>query len=118
MLRYLFCILLVPASVAAAPAHAQVLGSDNTEAVTMSTRGVDLRDPAQARAFYARMETVAHQVCDTAPDASPWVVAENADCRERALDEAVRYLNRDALTAVRQADVTAKAANPALRARR
>ena len=107
MLRYLFCVLLMP--VAASPALAQNLP---VEEVSLTVRNTDLDDPAQAREIYARLEDAAHKACDAAPRHDVAVEAANAACRKDALAAAVRHLDRPALTAVladaRRADAQAE----------
>ncbi len=107
MLRYLFCVLLAPVAIAAAPARA----ADTTPAenVAVTVRTADLDDPARAREVYARLDVAAHRACDASPAYDVAVRAANEACRDDALDEAVRHLNRPALTAAREADLQARA---------
>lgn len=105
MLRYLFCVLLAPVMVLGAnPAQAR----DNTvEQATLSARHVDFNDDRQAQAFYVRLDAAAHKVCDVAPNNDLSVQADSAECRDNALADAVRRLDKPALTRLYQANAGA-----------
>lgn len=115
MLRYLFCVLLAPVAVSV-PAHAA--DTAPAEQVSVTLRTADLDDPARAGEIYARLDAAAHRACDASPAYDVSVRAANAACRDDALDEAVRHLDRPALTAAREADVQARAATLKARPRR
>lgn len=107
MLRYLFCVLLAPV-VVLAPHQAQA--RDNTpEQVTVSIRQADTRDEGRARVIYARLQAAAHQVCDVPASNDLSVLADSADCRDRALDAAVARLDQPLLNELRREDAVAQA---------
>lgn len=112
MLRYLFCVLLAPVAIVAA---SSVHAADTlpAEQVNVTIPNTELDNPDRAGDVYARLVIAAHQACDVAPAYDPAVEFFNAVCREDALNDAVRHLDRPALTQLRQRDV--EAASPKMR---
>jgi UrcA family protein len=68
-----------------------------TQAVV--TTGVDFRDQAAVRAFYARLETAAERVCDS-NSANPRIAQRDRACVNKAVAQAVRAADRPLLTAL------------------
>ncbi len=66
---------------------------------TISTAGVDFRDPAAVSAFYRRLRDAAGAVCDSYA-ANSRVTSQDVACTENALAKAVRELDRPLLTAL------------------
>jgi UrcA family protein len=88
--------LAVAGQAAAAPSER------DASAAFLSTAKVDFQDPAQVQAFYARLERVAREVCDSRiSDRS--VQREDAACAREAARDAVTRLSRPLLTAAYQA---------------
>jgi UrcA family protein len=75
-------------------------GHNVTVAIHVSTQGLDLRDPAGAQKFYARLQHAADVACthgnrvDLKPSSDP------VGCYEKALGEAIRSVNLPLLTQV------------------
>jgi UrcA family protein len=100
-MKTLFTIALLaavaaPAIVAAAPA---------TPARSVSTAGVDFRDPAALQAFYQRLKIATADVCDS-NSANPVITQRDRLCRQKALTVAVQSVNRPTLTALHQTEST------------
>ncbi len=67
----------------------------------VTTRGVDFSQPAQTARFYKSLHTAVHTVCDV-PGDNFQTAADNKDCRDRALDGAVRDANSPQLSRLHQ----------------
>ncbi len=107
MLRYLFCVLLAPVVVLGA---SQSQARDNTsEQTTVAIRQADARDEGRARVVYASLQAAAHKVCDVPATNDLSVLADSADCRDRALDAAVARLDQPLLNELRREDSAAQA---------
>lgn len=66
--------------------------------VAVSIKGVNFNDPAQARAFYTKLQSAARYVCESDPN--HLAVANNLDCVRRNMADAVQQLNAPRLTAL------------------
>ena len=97
MKKVLFAAAALALSAAAAPAFAGGLG--NAPAHQVSTAGVDFRDQAAVKAFYAQLRLAARDVCDS-NSASPLVTQQDQLCVQKALANAVRVVDRPLLTAL------------------
>ncbi len=106
MFRYLFCVLLAPVAVLAV-SPAQAAAPNTAEQTKVSARGVDFSDARQTKAFYGELDKAAHKVCDVPATNDLSVKADSADCRDTALDDAVRRLDKPSLTKLRQMDAGA-----------
>ncbi len=86
------------------------MAAETQPAQSLNVAAVDFRDQAAVRGFYAELKDAAYSVCADRPSAS-----ENAACARQAVADAVRRLDRPALTALygrdwtRQASPTASA---------
>ena len=97
MKKVLFAAAALALSAAAAPAFA---GSASVApAHQLSTAGVDFRDQAAVKAFYAKLRVAARDVCDS-NSASPLVTQQDQLCVQKALANAVRVVDRPLLTAL------------------
>jgi UrcA family protein len=65
--------------------------------VSVSTAGLDLSQPAGARELYSRLQKAAHIVCSSSGRVALQPVTDFATCREKALGDAVRSVNRPQL---------------------
>jgi UrcA family protein len=70
---------------------------------SVSIASVDFRDPAALQAFYSRLKIASIDVCDS-NSANPVISQRDRLCRQKALDVAVRSINRPTLTALHQAE--------------
>jgi UrcA family protein len=97
------------AAAVSAPAMAYQLKTDTTgDKVRISalpTSRVDFTDPAQAKAFYAKVKRAAAEVC-TAPSFSSTISRPDADCMSRAVAAAVKNADRPLLTAAYNSDLS------------
>jgi len=103
-------VLAAAAAVAiSAPAMAYQLkndaGGDTVRVSALPTSRVDLSDPAQAKAFYAKVKRAAAEVC-AAPSTSSTISRPDAECVSQAVAQAVRNADRPLLTAAYDSDRT------------
>jgi UrcA family protein len=75
-------------------------GHDVTVALHVSTQGLDLRQPAGAQKFYARIKHAAEVACTHGNRADLVPLADPAGCYEKSLGEAIRSANLPLLTQV------------------
>src|ERR1035438_8133007 len=75
-------------------------GHDVTIAIHVSTQGLDLRQPAGAQKFYARIEHAAEVACTHGNRADLEPLADPVGCYEKALADAIRSANLPLLTQV------------------
>ncbi len=68
--------------------------------LSVNTAGLDLKQPADARALYRRLQKVANIVCGHGNRVDLRAVPDFAACYERALGDAVRSANTPQLTIV------------------
>ena len=74
-----------------------------TQSLSVSTRGVDLDNRAEAQRFYQRLKVAARSVCDSRmADLGARLADER--CAKDALDRAVRDTNAPLLTAMQGGD--------------
>jgi UrcA family protein len=71
-----------------------------TVAYRVTTQGLDVNQPAGARAMYLRLEHAAEIVCTHGMRVDLKPVADEDACYEKALGDAVRSANRPLLTRV------------------
>lgn len=103
-------VLALAASAAlSAPAMAYQLKSDaagdKVRVSALPTSRVDFSDPAQAKAFYARVKRAAEEVC-VAPSISSTISRPDADCVLHAVAAAVKTADRPLLTAAYNTDLS------------
>lgn len=95
LLLALACCAFVPLTSFAGAADGE------TPRITVSYADLDLTGPEGAQTLYRRLRAAAHRVCDAGRDLR--VLGERARyraCVEKALTQAVRSVDRDALTAL------------------
>jgi UrcA family protein len=101
------------AAALSAPAMAYQLKSDTAgdrvRVSALPTSRVDFSDPAQAKAFYAKVKRAAAEVC-TAPSFSSTISRPDAECVSHAVAEAVKNADRPLLTAAYNTDLSANRA--------
>ena len=97
MKKVLFAAAALVLSAAAAPAFADSVAT--APAHQVSTAGVDFRDQAAVKHFYAKLRVAARDACDT-NSASPVVTQQDQLCVQKALANAVRVVDRPLLTAI------------------
>jgi UrcA family protein len=68
--------------------------------VAVNTAGLDLKQPADARELYRRLQKAANIVCGHGNRVDLQAVPDFAACYEQALGDAVRSANRPQLTLV------------------
>lgn len=83
----------------AAPALAEPSADTAAPTAAVSTAQVDFRDQAAVRAFYARLQSAAHAVCDS-NSANPRITQLDQRCVAKAVASAVRTADRPLLTAL------------------
>jgi UrcA family protein len=94
------CSVFGAAMVACTLFAGNVVAKDVEVAYQVSTRGLDLRQPAGAHEFYGRLKKAAQIVCthgnrvDLQPSSDP------TGCYEKALGDAIRSVNVSLLTQV------------------
>ena len=86
--------MLFAGQAAAAPNH------NVTVVIHVSTEGLDLSRPADARTFYARLRNAAWVVCTRGDRVDLLPVDDLKGCYERALGGAIRSANAPTLTQV------------------
>ncbi len=86
------------AQTAAGRIAGQAQSNEATQSKFVSARGVDFNDHAQVSALYTRLWSTAHAVCDSG--SAPRMAYADIGCARRALAEAVKTLDRPALTAM------------------
>ncbi len=102
-------LVLAAAAAAAfsAPAMAYQLKSDaagdQVRVSALPSSRVNFSDPAQAKAFYAKVKRAAAEVCTT-PSLSSTISRPDAECMSQAVAQAVRIANRPLLTAAYDGD--------------
>jgi UrcA family protein len=91
---------LAAIAVAATFAGAAVLAKDHTVtvAVHVSTKGLDLRQPADAKTFYARLQQAAYVVCTHGNRVDLAPADDEKRCYERALGDSIRVARQPLLT--------------------
>jgi UrcA family protein len=102
-------VLAVAAAAAfGAPAMAYQLkddaAGDRVRVSALPVSRVDFSDPAQAKAFYAKVKRAAEEVC-TGPSFSSTISRPDAECMSHALAEAVKTADRPLLTAAYNSDL-------------
>lgn len=93
-------LALVCCAFASLPAFANAAG-DEVPRLTVSYADLDLTRAEGAQTLYRRLRSAARQVCDAGYDMR--ALAERARyraCVEKAVEEAVRTIDRDVLTAL------------------
>ncbi|WP_443747931.1 UrcA family protein [Asticcacaulis solisilvae] len=86
MIRFIIASAIMSSAAFAGLAHA---ADDTVVETSVTTQGVDFNQPAQTARFYKALHVAAEKVCDVR--GGDFVTqADNKDCRDRALDEAVR----------------------------
>jgi UrcA family protein len=111
--------MLILAAVAVAalsgPAMAYQLKStpDGDTVVTLSLRGVNFNDPAQAKAFYVKLKRTADDACRI-PSLSSTISRPDRECTAAAIARAVGVANRPLLTAAYSSDTAGRPADRAL----
>ncbi len=102
-------LAVAAAAALSAPAMAYQLKNDTAgDPVRVShlpTSRVDFSDPAQAKAFYAKVKRAAAEVCTT-PSLSSTISRPDAACLSHAVAEAVRNADRPLLTAAYNTDLS------------
>ena len=71
-----------------------------TVAYQVSTRGLDLKEPAGARELYARLKHAAEVVCTHGMRVDLKPVTDEHACYEKALGDAIRSVNLPLLTQI------------------
>lgn len=92
--------LLGAATVACTLFAGSVAAKDVTVAIQVSTQGLDLNQPADARELYRRLQKAANTVCSDGSRVGLRAVPDFAGCYKKALGDAVRSANRPQLTMV------------------
>jgi UrcA family protein len=69
-------------------------------ATQVSTRGLDLSQPADAQTFYTRLQNAAWMVCTRGTRADLLPADDLKGCYEKALGDAVRATNRPMVTQI------------------
>ena len=92
--------LISAASVASLLLAGSVCAKEVTVSVAVSTQGLNLRQPADAGKFYARLKAAAWTVCMNAERVNLEPVYFKRECIEKALGDAVRSVNVPTLTAI------------------
>lgn len=95
--RFVACIAATAAcAVVSAPVQAK--SHEVTVTIAVSTAGLDLRRPADARKLYARLRFAAETACTNANIVGLEPVINYRACYERALADAVRSAHRPQLS--------------------
>jgi UrcA family protein len=79
---------------------AAATGHDVTVAIHVSTKGLDLNQPAEARTFYARLANAARVACSRANRVDLVPVDDVRGCYEQALGGAIRSASVPMLTQI------------------
>lgn len=98
MIRSIIFAAIVSSAAFAGMAQA---ADDTVVETVVTTRGVDFSQAGQTAHFYKTLQKAAENVCDVPGDVFD-IRADNKDCRDRALDGAVRDANSPQLSRVHQ----------------
>ena len=94
--KFIICIA-ASAACAVLSAPVQAKSHEVTVKITVSTAGLDLSQPADARELYARLRYAADSACTSANIVGLEPVASYHACYEKALGDAVRSVNQPQL---------------------
>lgn len=96
------CSMLGAAAVASTFLAGNVVAEDRrvTVSKSVSTRGLDLSQPADARKFYARLENAAWMVCTVGNRVDLLPADDLKGCYEKALGGAVRSAKKPMVTQI------------------
>ncbi|EGF89818.1 hypothetical protein ABI_42410 [Asticcacaulis biprosthecium C19] len=111
IVRSFAAVAAVAFAFTAVAAQAEVLPIDDGRVfkkVVFNT--ADLQTEQRAQTVYTKIRDIAAEVCGVDGDASSWVLAEDEDCMNRAVNSAVADLKNDNLRQVHQ---NARATAPA-----
>jgi len=104
----MFVLALAASAALSAPAMAYQLkndaAGDKVKVSALPTARVDFSDPAQAKAFYARVKRAAEEVC-AAPSTSSTISRPDDACVAHAVAQAVKNADRPLLTAAYNGDL-------------
>jgi UrcA family protein len=81
-------------------AHLSATEKSISDSVKVSPRGLDLSQPAGARAFYVRLENAAWEVCTRGTRVGLLPVENQFQCYQNALGEAVHASNERLVTQI------------------
>ena len=98
--RTIACLLVGTAAFAGTLFTGTVVAKDKivTVAIHVNSQGLDLRRPADAHTFYARLEHAAWLVCTGGTRVDLLPVDSQPVCYEKALGDAVRATNKLPIT--------------------
>ena len=106
MSKWMFAAGFAVAFGFAAAGQAMAADVNSYQTRQISTAGVDFRDEAAVKAFYANLRHTAQAACNANPDSWRIQTVDRA-CYERAMAQAVQKIDRPVLTAEYRAHTTA-----------